>query len=74
MFIDEYGYYAAIYSLTYFVVTTISVYSGNNPPPGWIWLIICFLLGPICLMAFYRIADWIEKKYYIYKKQKNSEL
>jgi len=74
MLIDEYGYYAAIYSLTYFVVIIISVHDGNNPPPEWFWLISCFLCGPIALMAFYRIADWIEKKYYIYKKRKNSEL
>ncbi len=74
MFVDEYGYYAAVYSLTYFVVTTFSVCDGNNPPPEWFWLISCFLFGPIFLIGFYRMEDWIEKKYYAYKKRKNSEL
>ena len=74
MLVDEYGYYATIYSLVYFVVTTISVCGGNNPPPQWFWLTCCFLFGPICLMSFYRMADWVEKKYCAYKKRKNSEL
>lgn len=74
MLIDEYGYYAVVYSLVYFVINSISVYNGNNPPLEWIWLVCCFLIGPIGLMAFYRIADWVEKKYHTYKKRKNSEL
>lgn len=74
MLIDKYGYYATIYSLAYFVNITISVHNGNNPPPEWFWLISCFLFGPIGLIIFYRIADWVEKKYHTYKKRKNSEL
>ncbi len=74
MLIDKYGYYATIYSLVYFVVTTISVCNGENPPPEWFWLVSCFLFGPVTLAGFYRMENWIKKKYHTYKKRKNSGL
>ena len=64
MLIDDYGYHAAIYSMVYFVVTTISTYSGINPPPEWFWLMWCFLLGPIGLVIFFHMIDWIKEKHF----------